>query len=107
VQRARRIVPPATAAGFDAGVLKEPAEVALAAAVATVRTELGEAPEPDLFRFTEVVSRLVAPLSTFFDEVFVMAEDEQVRAARLGLLATVRDLGDSVLDWAELRLGPS
>jgi len=25
--------------------------------------------------------------------------------ARLGLLATVRDLGDGVLDWAELRLG--
>ena len=104
VQRARRIVPPAAVSAYDAGVLKEPAEVALAAAVAQVRDELGKEPEPDLFRFTEVVSRLVEPLTTFFDEVFVMAEDEQVRAARLGLLATVRDLGDGVLDWAELRL---
>jgi glycyl-tRNA synthetase len=104
VQRARRIVPPSTVSAYDAGVLKEPAEVTLVAAVAQVREQLGQAPEPDLFRFTEVVSRLVAPLATFFDEVFVMAEDEQVRAARLGLLATVRDLGDGVLDWAELRL---
>ena len=46
----------------------------------------------------------MAPLATFFDEVFVMADDEKVRAARLGLLATVRDLGDGILDWAELRL---
>src|SRR3954452_8869164 len=73
VQRARRIVPPAAVSSYDTGVLKEPAEVALVAAVAAVRDELGEAPEPDLFRFTEVVSRLVAPLATFFDEVFVMA----------------------------------
>jgi glycyl-tRNA synthetase len=102
VQRARRIVPAGTAAGFDAGVLKEPAEVALAAAAGQVRDELGD--QPDLFRFTEVVSRVVEPLATFFEEVFVMAEDEQVRAARLGLLATVRDLGDGILDWAELRL---
>jgi len=78
--------------------------VALVAAVGSVRDSLAAATEPDLLRFTEVVSRLVAPLATFFDEIFVMDEDEQVRAARLGLLATVRDLGDGILDWAELRL---
>ncbi|MCU7731159.1 glycine--tRNA ligase [Actinoplanes sp. KI2] len=104
VQRARRIVPPSTPAGFDTAALTEPAEVALVAAVTTVRDELAKTPEPDLLRFTEAASRLVAPLATFFDEVFVMAEDERVRAARLGLLATVRDLGDGILDWAELRL---
>jgi glycyl-tRNA synthetase len=104
IQRARRIVPPSTPASFDAGVLKEPAEVALVAAVAAARSALGSSPSPspDLFQFTSVVSRLVEPLATFFDEIFVMDEDLDVRAARLGLLATVRDLGDGVLDWAAL-----
>ncbi|WP_433360664.1 glycine--tRNA ligase [Actinoplanes sp. CA-142083] len=104
VQRARRIVPPGTPAGYDSGILKEPAEVALHSAVVAVAAELGPSPEPDLFHFTGIVSRLAAPLATFFDEVFVMAEDADVRAARLGLLATVRDLGAGVLDWPELQL---
>ncbi|HEX5200545.1 MAG TPA: glycine--tRNA ligase subunit alpha/beta, partial [Actinoplanes sp.] len=104
VQRARRIVPAGTPAGYDAGILKEPAEVALHAAVTAVAAELGPSPEPDLFRFTGIVARLVAPLATFFDEVFVMADDAALRAARLGLLATVRDLGAGLLDWPELQL---
>ena len=33
-----------------------------------------------------------------------MADDPALRAARLGLLATVRDLGAGLLDWDELRL---
>ena len=33
-----------------------------------------------------------------------MADDPAVRAARLGLLATVRDLGAGLLDWSQLRL---
>ena len=40
----------------------------------------------------------------FFEEVFVMADDPALRAARLGLLASVRDLGAGLLDWSELRL---
>ena len=31
-----------------------------------------------------------------------MAEDPDVRAARLGLLATIRDLAAPVLDWQAL-----
>jgi glycyl-tRNA synthetase len=104
VQRARRIVPAGTPAGYDPSVLKEPAEVALHEAVTVVRAELGQSPEPDLFRFTAVVTRLVDPLATFFDDVFVMAEDLEVRAARLGLLATVRDLGRGLLDWTTLQV---
>ena len=33
-----------------------------------------------------------------------MAENPELRAARLGLLATVRDLGAGLLDWAALRI---
>jgi glycyl-tRNA synthetase len=99
IQRCRRIVPDDVAAGYDPGVLKEPAEIALHEALAGVRLPA----EPDLFEFTGAVSRLAAPLSTFFDDVFVMADDPAVRAARLGLLATVRDLGAGLLDWSALR----
>jgi glycyl-tRNA synthetase len=100
VQRARRIVPAGASSEYDPGMLKEPAEVALHQAVSAVRNDIGA--DPDLLRFTEVAGRLVEPLATFFDEVFVMAEDQDVRAARLGLLATVRDLGAGLLDWAAL-----
>ena len=104
IQRSRRIVPDGTPAGYDPSFLKEPAEVALHEAVTAAAAELGEAAEPDLLRFTTVTGRLVDPLATFFDDVFVMADDPALRAARLGLLATVRDLGAGLLDWPELRL---
>jgi glycyl-tRNA synthetase len=100
IQRARRIVPAGTPAAYDAQVLKEPAEVALHEAVAAVPP----AAEPDLFRFTETVARVVAPVTRFFEEIYVMDDDPALRAARLGLLATVRDLGDGLLDWSELQL---
>jgi glycyl-tRNA synthetase len=45
---------------------------------------------------------LVAPITTFFEEILVMAEDQDLRAARLGLLATIRDLAAPVLDWQAL-----
>ncbi|MFB9699384.1 glycine--tRNA ligase subunit beta, partial [Amorphoplanes digitatis] len=104
IQRARRIVPQDTPAQYDPEVLKEPAEVALHEAVAATVADLRSAPEPDLVRFTAATGRIVAPIGDFFDDVFVMADDPTIRKARLGLLATVRDLGAGLLDWAELRL---
>ncbi|WP_041832565.1 glycine--tRNA ligase [Actinoplanes sp. N902-109] len=100
VQRARRIVPAQTPAGYDPSVLKEPAELALHEAV----TALDWAARPDLTAFTAAVAPVTGPVNRFFDEVFVMADDPAVRAARLGLLATVRDLGEGLLDWPQLRL---
>nr|WP_269440784.1 glycine--tRNA ligase subunit beta [Micromonospora tarapacensis] len=104
IQRARRIVPEGTPARYDQELLKEPAEVALHQAVQSVVAQRGTAYDPDLTRFAAVTTGLVTPLSEFFTEVFVMADDLDVRAARLGLLASVRDLGNGVLDWAHLRL---
>jgi glycyl-tRNA synthetase len=93
VQRVRRIVPADVPAGFDAGLLTGPAELALVEAVAKA------GPVADLASFAESGAALVGPINAFFDEVLVMAEDPAVRAARLGLLATIRDLADRVLDW--------
>ncbi|MEU4423491.1 glycine--tRNA ligase [Actinoplanes sp. NPDC024001] len=98
VQRARRIVPAGTPAGYDPAALKEPAELALHEAVGRVPAFT------DVPGFVAATAPLVAPLGRFFDEVFVMADDPALRAARLGLLATVRDLGEGLLDWSHLRL---
>jgi len=102
IQRARRIVPDGTAAQYDPALLKEPAEVALHETVQEVRRELPA--DADLSRLTEVAGQLTGPVNAFFDDVFVMADDPALRAARLGLLATVRDLGAGLLDWPQLRL---
>jgi glycyl-tRNA synthetase len=103
IQRARRIVPADTPPSYDAAALVESAEVALHEAVKQVQADL-DTSSPDLTHFTQVVSRIVGPVTTFFEDVFVMAEDPAVRAARLGLLSTVRDLGADLLDWPQLRL---
>ncbi len=102
IQRARRIVPDGTPAGYDPALLKEPAEVALHETVQKVRRELSA--DADLGHFTTVAGPLTGPVNVFFDDVFVMADDPALRAARLGLLAAVRDLGADLLDWPQLRL---
>ncbi len=102
IQRARRIVPADARAGYDASVLKEPAELALHAAVTAATAAQPE--EPDLTGFVSATRVIVAPIATFFVDIFVLADDPVLRAARLGLLAAVRDLGAGLLDWPQLRL---
>jgi glycyl-tRNA synthetase len=99
LQRARRIVPDGTPPVYDPALLPGPAEVALHEAV---RSVVAESPG-DLTRFTRTASRIVRPLARFFDDVYVMVDDPALRTARLGLLATVRDLGADLLDWSQLR----
>ena len=101
VLRVRRIVPDDAPAGFDPALFAEPAEGALADAIAKARVELGDG-SADLDRFAAVGANLVAPINAFFDAVLVMAEDPAVRANRLGLLAAVRDLAAGVVGWESL-----
>ncbi|MEV4758114.1 glycine--tRNA ligase [Micromonospora sp. NPDC049559] len=102
LQRARRIVPAGTTAEYDPDRLVEPAERRLHEAVKAVRGGLDG--RIDLDWFIATAGELGEPVQRFFDEVLVMAEVPEVRAARLGLLAAVRDLGDRQLDWDALRL---
>ncbi|OLF16048.1 glycine--tRNA ligase [Actinophytocola xanthii] len=101
LQRVRRIVPADTAPSYDTARLTEPAEVALHQALVKVADSLGAGPH-SLAHFADVASALTEPINTFFDEILVMAEDPEVRAARLGLLATIRDLAAPTLDWQAL-----
>jgi glycyl-tRNA synthetase len=97
LQRVRRIVPADTVGEYDPQVLVEPAEVALHKALADVSAGV-----TGLAAFVAAASGLTGPVNTFFDEVLVMAEDPDVKRARLGLLAAIRDLAAPVLDWQAL-----
>ncbi len=99
LQRVRRIVPADTAATYDPARLTEPAETALHEALRKARDAMSTTALAD---FVLAATPLTAPINTFFDDILVMAEDEDVRAARLGLLATIRDLAAPVLDWQAL-----
>ncbi|NEA37578.1 glycine--tRNA ligase [Streptomyces sp. SID13031] len=97
LQRVRRIVPADVTAQYDATKLTEPAELLLhetVQKVGTAPTGLGE--------FVTATEVLVEPITNFFEEILVMAEDPDLKAARLGLLATIRDLAVPVLDWQAL-----
>jgi glycyl-tRNA synthetase beta chain len=48
------------------------------------------------------IAQLQPAVARFFDDVLVMAEDDQVRAARLGLVATLRDLILGIADISEI-----
>jgi glycyl-tRNA synthetase len=99
LQRVRRIVPPATEATYDPAKLTEPAETALHQALVKVRKAMRNTSLAD---FVLTATPLTDPINTFFDDILVMAEDKEIRAARLGLLATIRNLAAPVLDWQAL-----
>ncbi|YAL82727.1 glycine--tRNA ligase [Dermacoccaceae bacterium W4C1] len=98
VQRITRIVPADTAADFDASVLTEPSEAALVGAVDGLADHSGDG----ITAWLTDASGIVEPLRTFFDDVLVMAEDEAVRASRLGLLQTVVAKAPAGIDWKAL-----
>lgn len=52
--------------------------------------------------FLDAAETLVAPIDAFFDKVFVMTEELDVRANRQALLRDVAALADGVLDFSEL-----
>ena len=100
LQRVRRIVPADVAGHYDPAALTEPEELGLHQELGKVRETLSG--DYALAEFTDAAGALVGPINAFFDAVLVMAEDPAVRAARLGLLASIRDLAGPVLDWDEL-----
>lgn len=102
MQRARRIVPAEARTDYEPTDLVEPAEQRLHEVVKQVRGDLDG--RVDLLHFTEATSRIVEPAETFFNEVFVMTDDQQLRRAGLGLLATVRDLGAGLVSWESLQI---
>lgn len=101
LQRVRRIVPDGTLASYDPSALVEPAELALHDAYTAVRSTLSDQ-RSSLAEFINAAQPLVKPTEQFFNDVLVMAEDPHLRAARLGLLASITQLSTPVLDWSTL-----
>lgn len=94
-------VPAPTA--LDTALLTEPAERTLVSALQTGANDIRAAASRGDYRhaFTGIAA-LQPPVAKFFDDVLVMAEDERVRAARLGLIATLRGLILDIADISEI-----
>ena len=90
-------------ARIDRALLKEPAEAALAAALAQVQPAANAAFDAgDLTASLQALAALRAPVDAFFEGVMVNAEDAALRANRLGLLATLHAAMNRVADLARL-----
>ncbi|MGJ6980491.1 glycine--tRNA ligase [Aestuariimicrobium soli] len=96
--RITRILPAGVEATYDEAVLSEPAEKELAALVGhpVGHGQFGE--------FVDGSAELVAKTQAFFDQILVMADDPAVKAARLGLLASVLASAPAGVDWRALDL---
>ncbi|KAG1677161.1 hypothetical protein FOA52_000967 [Chlamydomonas sp. UWO 241] len=92
-------VPPATVSVSPA-LFDCDEERALADALASVRGRV--APGMAVPDFLDACEALCAPIDAFFDKVFVMCDDEAVRANRLALLRDVAALPAGVVDLSQL-----
>jgi glycyl-tRNA synthetase beta chain len=87
-------------ASLERDVLTEEAERALLAEVDARRPKIAEASRAADYRRAFVELAALRPaVDTFFNNVFVMVDDERLRTARLTLMADLRDL---VLDLADI-----
>ena len=84
-------------------MLEEPAEQALLAALHSRAPAIRSASERGEYREAfAAIAALQPSVAKFFDDVLVMAEDERVRAARLGLVASLRGLILDIADISEI-----
>jgi glycyl-tRNA synthetase beta chain len=87
----------------ETAVLTEPAERALADEIGRRAPAIRDAAAAGDYREAFAAIGAMQPaVATFFDDVLVMAEDEEVRTARLGLVATLRDLILGIADLSEI-----
>ncbi len=83
--------------------LVEEAEIALAAAVDTARSEAEAAVRHEDFAAAmTALAKLRAPVDRFFEEILVNAEDPAVRENRLKLLSEIREATLTVADFTRI-----
>jgi len=91
------------AATADPALFQEPAEAALAEALAAVQPRADAAfDRGDYAASLQALAVLKAPVDAFFDQVMVNVEDPALRANRLGLLATLHAAMNRVADLSRL-----
>ena len=111
-RRVRRILPAEVrngkGAGVEPGLLVEPAEQKLYAALGEVEAEVRRCfAETRYFPAFQALSTLSPAIGGFFDDVLVMAEDPAVRANRLALLARLDALFAEVGDLSQIESAAS
>ena len=87
----------------QASHLVEEAEIALAAAVDTARSEAEAAVRHEDFAAAmTALAKLRAPVDRFFEEILVNAEDPAIRENRLKLLSEIREATLTVADFTRI-----
>jgi glycyl-tRNA synthetase beta chain len=87
----------------DAALLREPAEVALAAALESAQPEIASrVAAEDFSGAMAAIGRLRPPVDAFFDGVTVNATETDLRANRLRLLSRIRAVTAGVADFSLL-----
>jgi glycyl-tRNA synthetase beta chain len=90
-------------ANVNVGLLQEPAEIALNAALAQAKPVADSAFERgDYAASLQSLAALKTPVDAFFDNVMVNADDPALKANRLGLLATLHQAMNRVADLSKL-----
>lgn len=90
-------------ARVNAGLLQEPAEIALNSALDKVKPEADKLFESgDYTASLKALAALKAPVDDFFDNVMVNADDPALKTNRLGLLATLHQAMNRVADLSKL-----
>jgi len=97
--RIERIVPGGTEPSYDAALLTEPAEVGLRESLERLGADHEDLPG---YLAAAGEAGLVPAIARFFDDILVMAKEEDVKAARLGLLAAVRASAPNGVDYKAL-----
>jgi glycyl-tRNA synthetase beta chain len=88
---------------YDQMLLKEPEEVALAAAIESVKQDTAAAINVENFAGAmRALSELRAPVDAFFDKVTVNADDPALRKNRLHLLSEIRAATLNVADFTKI-----
>ena len=92
-----------TAAHVDPGLLREPAEMALAESLARIKPDADAAFERgDYAASLRLLAALKQPVDAFFDGVMVNVDDAALRSNRLGLLALLSATMNRVADISRL-----
>ena len=103
--RAGNIAKKSMAMSIDEKLLQEEAEVVLCKAFNAIKVVASELiAKRDFGGALEALRKLAQPIDAFFDSVMVMAEDERIRANRLGMLKSIDELIKGVADFGKIVL---
>ncbi len=81
-------------------LLKEPAEIELHKEYQLTRETV--ASDKTVDAFLSAIKDMLPAITRFFDEVLVMAEDEDIRRNRLALLKGISSLSDGIVDLSKM-----